>query len=617
MRRPRTALWWSAPPLICLLLYWHGLTAWFQTDDFAWLGLGLEVHDARSLWDALFQPRAQGTIRPWSERVFFMGFHALFGLDALPFRVWVFLTQFANLALLASITRRLTGSAAAGFLAAAFWLANSSLAQPMAWTSAYNQVLCAFFILLAFHFLLRYLETGRRRYQALQWCVFLLGFGAQELNVVYPGLAAAFTLLCARKHFRGTLPLFVPSLLYTVAHLSAAPPQESGVYVMHWHLSIFRTLATYWSWGVGPSWLLTPWEMPVAAVLACVLVLTAALLAFAGWKAARGDQLPLFFLAWFAIALAPVLPLRDHITDYYLFLPTAGLAMLGGYAVTRAWRHGTAWRAAAAALAALYLALAAPAASAGTRWIAERSLRVERFVLGIARAHELHPKKTILLDGVSDELFWAGVLDRPYRLFGAVVYLTPGSQARIQTHPEYGDVAPYVLPADATARALDNDSVVVYAAGGPRLRNITSFYAKMFYHTAPDPPRRVDVANPLMAYLLGPTWFQPDQESRWMPKRATVRIGGPENAGQQLYITGHCPHEQMAAGALELSVAADGLPLGKATISREGPFDFSFALPPQLQGKPALEISLEAGRTFGAPGDPRQLALIFGVLEIR
>ncbi len=617
MTRLRAALWWSAPPLICLLLYWHGIMAWFQTDDFAWLGLGLEVHDLRSLWDALFQPRAQGTIRPWSERVFFMGFYALFGLDALPFRVWVFLTQFANLALLASITRRIAGSAAAGLLAAVFWVANSSLAQPMAWTSAYNQVLCAFFILLAFHFLLRYVETGRRRYQLFQWCSFLLGFGAQELNVVYPALAAAFTLLCARKHFRQTLALFVPSLLYTVAHLRAAPPPASGVYVMHWDLSMLRTLGTYWSWGVGPSWLVTPWETPVAAVVGCVLVLSAALLAFAGWKAARGERLPLFFLAWFVIALAPVLPLRDHITDYYLYLPTAGLAMLGGCAVARAWRRGTAWRVAAAALAALYLALTAPAAWSGTRWLAERSLRVERFVLGIARAHELHPKKTILLDGVSDELFWAGVLDRPYRLFGAGVYLTPGSEARVQAHPEYGDVAAYVLPAEAAAKALDNDSVVVYAAGGARLRNITSFYAKTFHHSAPAPPRRVDVANPLLAYLLGPTWYQPDQESRWMPKRATVRIGGPENAGQKLYITGHCPHEQSVAGPLELSVAADGAPLGKAEIAREGRFDLAFELPQQLQGRLALEIALEASRTFSAPHDPRELALIFGVIEIR
>ena len=78
----------------------------------------------------------------------------------------------------------------------------------MTWTSVYNEALCAFFLLGAFRFLLRYLETGERRYWLLQWACFLLGFGALELNVVYPALAAAYTLLCARKYFLRTLPLF-------------------------------------------------------------------------------------------------------------------------------------------------------------------------------------------------------------------------------------------------------------------------------------------------------------------------------------------------------------------------------------------------------------------------
>jgi len=47
----------------------------------------------------------------------------------------------------------------------------------MAWTSAYMQVLCGFAILLAFHFFLRYIETGKRSWYWLQWLVFLLGFG--------------------------------------------------------------------------------------------------------------------------------------------------------------------------------------------------------------------------------------------------------------------------------------------------------------------------------------------------------------------------------------------------------------------------------------------------------
>src|SRR5690349_3293427 len=88
---------WALPPLFCLAFYWYGLRCWFRQDDFAWLGLGATVHDWNGLRKALFAPLAQGTIRPWSERAYFMGLHALFGLDALPFRIVVFATQIANL----------------------------------------------------------------------------------------------------------------------------------------------------------------------------------------------------------------------------------------------------------------------------------------------------------------------------------------------------------------------------------------------------------------------------------------------------------------------------------------------------------------------------------------
>ena len=180
-------------------------------------------------------PMAQGTIRPWSERVFFMVFYRVFGLDPLPFHIWIFLTQCANILLLLSVARRLTGSRLAGFAAALFWIFNTSWPLVMTWTSAYNEPLCAFFLLAAFRFLLRYLETGDRRYWVLQWVVFLLGFGALELNVVYPALAAAYTFLCARKYFVRTLPLFAASVVFVVAHRMAAPP-ASGVYQMHFGL---------------------------------------------------------------------------------------------------------------------------------------------------------------------------------------------------------------------------------------------------------------------------------------------------------------------------------------------------------------------------------------------
>ena len=39
---------------------------------------------------------AQGTVRPLSERLFFLGFWHLFGMEALPYRIFVFATQFCE-----------------------------------------------------------------------------------------------------------------------------------------------------------------------------------------------------------------------------------------------------------------------------------------------------------------------------------------------------------------------------------------------------------------------------------------------------------------------------------------------------------------------------------------
>ena len=123
--------------------------------------------------------------------------------------------------------------------------------------------------------------------------------------------------------------------------------------------------------------------------------------------------------------LAPVLPLRDHISTYYLVLPAIGLAILGGYALATA---KYAWKAAGFILAAVYALIMVSADRFEVAWWQHRSIAIQRMVLGVARAHQLHPTQTILLDSVDEQLFWAGVYHHPFLIFGAsAVYLTPGS----------------------------------------------------------------------------------------------------------------------------------------------------------------------------------------------
>jgi len=606
-----TAAYWILPSLFCLILYWHGLGAWFRADDFAWLNLSASVDNWRDLWEAIFSFKAQGTIRPLSERGFFILFDKLFGWNALPFRICVFLTQVANLVLISSITTRLTGSRLAGFLAPIFWTANNTLAVVMAWNSAYNQALCAFFLLLAFHFLLKYIETGEPRYNAWQWATFLVGFGALETNAVYPIIAASYTFLCARKYFRRTLPLFIPSLVFVVVHRLTAPPPDLALYVMHFDAAMLRTLGTYWLWSLGPTRLPMYYVFPALAAAAAAVILTAGLLGLVAWQTARKKFLPLFLLLWFVITLAPVLPLRDHITEYYPFIPTIGLCMLGATAFSI--RVSLRASAIATVLAAIYLAASIPITHLATKWFYTRSQEARKLVQGVVRARELHPGKAILLDGVNANLFGNAVLDQPFRGLGIQdVYLTPGSESAIGIRPEFGDVADFVLPPDPTLRALNSDKVVVYSVTGERLRNITSSYEQSApARLARRTPRRVDAGNPLMEHLLGPTWYPRDNTHRWMPGQATVRLGGPRTAAEKLYLTGHCP-----SAPIQLRVTADGFPLSPG-MARSSEFTLEFAFPPSLVGKESVELSISVNRTIRPPSDGRELGLAFGIFEVR
>jgi hypothetical protein len=478
-----TAAWWLVPPLFALYLYWHGIFAWFQQDDFVWLHLADNVHHFHELLSALFRPTDHGTWRPLPERAFFMTFQWFFGYDALPYRLVAFLTQCANFALLASITRRLSGSRLAGLLAAVFWIASSKLVVVMTWTSEYILAACGFFLLLAFHFFLRHTESGERRYFLYCWLAFVVGFLAMETNIVFPLLAASYALFFARPFFRKSLLLFLPSALYAVLHLALANQHPSGVYTMHFNSSVLRTLIDYSIMAFTPEELgaftrFPAWAGPIGAA-----VLAVAFGTFTIWSVLRRDWLPFLMLAWFVFLLAPVLPLRDHVTAYYLTLPMIPLSMLGALAVDAAWRErpltsaSIGLRVLATGLAAFYLLTSAPVARGGTIWWTDRSHEVEKLARYIFRAHRRAPEKVILLRSIDSLLFWTGVAHYPFRdQDGAnYVYLMSDAMPLIEARPETGfQVTDFVYPADKIRWSLVHNRAIVIDVSRAGMFDVTA-----------------------------------------------------------------------------------------------------------------------------------------------
>jgi hypothetical protein len=612
MTRARAVAWWTVPALVCLTVHWYGFQAWFRADDFAWLSLYGHIHNFSDLLSALFRPEAQGTIRPWSERAFFIVGYALFGLNALPYRIVIFVTQFVALALAQTIGARLTGSRAAGFAAAILWTINSSTMEPLGWTCVYNEVMCAAFLLGALLCLMRYAETGDRRLKIAEWSLFLLGFGALELNVVYPVLAAGYTLLGPRKLFRRTLPMFAVSAAYAAIHFWVARPLRTGGYAMHYGPSILRTLGLYWTWTIGPVYLETPPHLKRWMLLAAIALVSLGLLVFVFRKLRAGYRAVLFCLVWYLATFAPTLPLSAHLTEYYPYIPAIGIAWLAGWGLTEAWSRGAPARAAAVALALLYAGMVLPRTLHASAWNYGLTEKARDLVAGVARARQLHPGAAILLDGADEDQYLNAIRDKPFGLIGAnQVYLAPGSETHLSQGGEWGRVEDYVLPPSVAMNALDHGQLQVYDVSSGTLRNITSSYRPTLQ--AAGLPARVDVSDPLTAYLLGPEWYPIDTDHRWMARRATLRIAAPTGPEQKLRISGY---SVSVLGPAEIAVSVNGIALPPAPV-HAGAFSIPFALPDTLIGAPEMTVAIDVNRTFRPPHDARDLSLSFGVFEVR
>jgi hypothetical protein len=615
-----SAAYWIIPPVLCLATYWPGLLTWFQFDDFRWLGLRQSLHEFNDLWELLFAPGAQGTTRPLSERMFFLGGSVLFGFNALPYHAIMFATMFANLGLLSQIAFRLTRSRAVGFLAALLWVVNDALQTPLSWIAAYNQILCSFFVLLAFYCFLRYVQEGQRKFLVAQWAAFLLGFGVLEINVVYPALATGFALLFSRRHLRTTLWLWIPSALFAWLHLFVIPIPAEGEYVARLDSRVFQSLWMYWSWSLGPSPLGHFGPVPQWARSIVVAVLSVFAIGFLAWRTRQGDLLPLFCLGWFFITLMPVLPLPYHRSDYYLVLPTAGLALLLALGLVQLWKRGWPARTAALIAVALYAGISVPVAHSKIAWRYGHVERIRNFVMSVVREQRQDPEKTALLAGMDNDLFRDCFYHDPFRLFGfRHVYLTPGSETALPDN-QLRPVAEFVYPPGQTLRALAENKARIFKIGDDGIvQDVTSRY-----HDAAGPrlepllSRRVDVGLPFMSDQLGPTWYYIEDNFRWMPKSATVRLGGPRSPADKLILQGYAPPSHLQGDVITMTLRVNGYTLPPAPITSESPyFKIERSLPPELLGEEAVEVTVELDKTRSYPSDARELGLIFGVFEIR
>jgi hypothetical protein len=600
--RWRQALWWLTPALFCLYFHWPVLGFWFRADDFAWLGLRLSVHDPGSLARALFEPQAQGTSRFLSERGFFLLFETLFGMNALPFRVAVLAALTASCVLLAAITRRLTGSDAAAVIAPVVWTVLAGLSSAIGWLSSSNQVWFALFFLGAFWL---YLKSR----MAACWIVYLLGFGTLESMVVFPAVCLAHALLLDPARVRRTVRLLIPAVAYVVLHFAVLGKiNRDPAYIKHLDAaSILDTARFYLGMAMdGNAW------TPAAAIAVAIVSGTAV------WLALRRDFLPLFGLAWFVLMIAPVLPLRDHRMLYYLAAPGMALGFLFAAGIARAAKVHRAAAIVAAAAALLVISPNVRQSRWIQEWHASRTSETKRLVLGVEAARALHPTKAILLDAISNELFWDAVFDNPFRILGiSRVYLAPGTETSIDSHPEWGGINEWIVPPGAVRDWFAREEAVVYAWDQGQLVNVTPRWRVKAADLAAALSPFVDAGDPAFAAQLGEGWHElEDNRARWMSGRATVTLNSSRAVAGELVVSGYAPAALLIEGPVKLSVRVNGKDAGAGVIS-DGDSRFEIVVPIAMTSGETAEVELRASRIIRPEGDGRELSFAFGTIQIR
>ena len=469
------------------------------------------------------------------------------------------------------------------------------------WTSAYNEVLCSFVFLIGFLALIHYTESGSRRYYAALWVSSVLAFGVLEVAAVFPCIAWLYAFVCARKYLREISWLLSLSAAFVVLRISIQTHPRGDYYRMY-PGAIASTFLTY-----------SHRVLAAGAPEIMVIILAASLLTYVFLSFRGGARLPFFLLGWFVLAVAPFLPFKNHIQDYYLTVPALGIALLGAYALG----HAASWKMAAVCmtLSVAYLACQIPEARKNSNDIWERSRVVKRFVTSVLALHDLHPGKTIVVEGVDDALFWNGFYDHPFAAADIHdIYLTPDTAQKIQAFPELGNVADYSIPAYELRSGLAANKVLVYRVQGAALQDITQHYAQADVYG--NVPRKIDLGHPLMESLLGPTWYPSEGEYRWMPKDATVRIGVPESGSGDVKIEAVCNPVQVTPKPLLVSIAVDGkasAPIEIHDCEHIPPLDFPLTVRP---GSREAEVSIRVDHTVRVGQDQRDLGLAVRSIEV-
>lgn len=358
---------------LAVLLYVNVLPNTFFFDDWQQIvenpflrqSDGLRKIFTTSVWEFRGSEAASNLYRPLMLAAFLLVFQ-LFGLNPGAYHALSVLVHAGVCLLVYAVIARLSGRPLVAGAAALLFAAHPVHTQTVAWISAYPDLLCTFFSLLAVWLYLRSEEASSRARLALQFLIgaaLLVALLAKEIAVALPLLFVCYELLVRRAGWRATLRSLWPAYaaiaasatVYLAARihvLKALMPAEGHRIPPGEHL--WTTLALYfryvwvqvWPLRLHAFYYLPTNQSPLdVAVLAGLLGVVASG-ALGWWLYCRRSPevlaVPLYVLPLAPVFLLPWASLGLLMAEHYLYLSSVGFCWLLAAALVTAgerWGH--------------------------------------------------------------------------------------------------------------------------------------------------------------------------------------------------------------------------------------------------------------------------------------
>ena len=295
-----------------------------------------------------------GWYRPLTNGSIQSLFFPLWGLATDGYRVIQYLLFLAATVAVYKLADMLTGRKLAACLATLFFSLHTINAYTTYDLAFVPEIVYSLFYMCTVIFYLQ------RRHTAALLC-FLLSLCSKETAVTLPVMLVALDVILNRKPLRRSIAdarahmaLLAVYLLLVVGYLGVQRSAFQSVInrpgpEITYRFALDQTIlqnadvALTWAFNIPRGWhaqwrALDGW---MVALLKAFRLLTGLLALWLMFKPER--RLVLAGLAWFAITIAPALPLFDHFFPYYLFLPLVGFSIAIAMILDTAYRKAASY----------------------------------------------------------------------------------------------------------------------------------------------------------------------------------------------------------------------------------------------------------------------------------